>query len=96
VRHEVAAIPLGDDKRAMSMTGAERAAAEERLTQLIWRLRGMYGGDPELIKARYHSGTEVGPRLQEPALDQAVMPVVRDMLREEGWVPCSDGIWRRP
>jgi hypothetical protein len=68
----------------MAVTDAEREAAEERLTQLIWRLRGMYGGDPELIK-----------RL-EPGLDQAVIPVVRDMLREEGWVPCSDGIWRKP
>jgi hypothetical protein len=68
----------------MSTTDAEREAAEERLTQLIWRLRGMYGRDPELIKR------------QEPALDQAVMPVVHEMLREEGWVRSSDGIWRKP
>jgi hypothetical protein len=68
----------------MSMSDAEREAAEERLTQLIWRLRGMYGHDPELIK-----------RL-EPALDRAVMPVVHDMLREEGWALSADGIWRKP
>jgi hypothetical protein len=68
----------------MSMTDAEREAAEERLTQLIWLLRGMYGQDPELLK------------LLEPALNQAVMPVVRDMLREEGWVLGNDGIWRKP